>query len=171
VTPENAPTPIRERARRGWPAILAAVAIALTLAACGGDGGSSDNGSSSADSSGSDSSRAGYGSSAAGGGSGAAGGGGSGKTIEVSATDFAFSPSSPSAPAGEVTFAVSNDGAAPHTIEVEGPNGDEELEPTLEPGQSGELTVDLSEPGTYTFFCPIGNHRELGMEGQITITG
>ena len=39
----------------------------------------------------------------------------------------------------------------------------------LSPGQSGVLTVDLSKPGTYEFYCPVGNHREQGMEGTITV--
>ncbi len=36
------------------------------------------------------------------------------------------------------------------------------------PGSSGTLTVDL-KPGTYEFYCPVANHKEMGMEGEITV--
>jgi uncharacterized cupredoxin-like copper-binding protein len=29
--------------------------------------------------------------------------------------------------------------------------------------------VDLNEPGTYEMYCPVSNHREMGMEGEITV--
>ena len=38
----------------------------------------------------------------------------------------------------------------------------------LNPGQTGALTVDLSKPGKYEWYCPVGRHREFGMEGEIT---
>ncbi|WP_280450371.1 hypothetical protein, partial [Nocardia cyriacigeorgica] len=38
--------------------------------------------------------------------------------------------------------------------------------PRIERGESGELAVDL-EPGTYTLWCSVGNHRELGMSTEI----
>jgi len=101
------------------------------------------------------------------GGGGAAGGGGS--TVPVSETDFKINPADPTVKAGTVTFDVTNDGATTHSLEVEGPNGEDELEPELAPGDKGTLEVDLSKPGTYDWYCPVGNHRELGMEGEITV--
>jgi plastocyanin len=99
----------------------------------------------------------------------AAAGGGGGETVDISATDFAFAPSDPTVKAGTVTFNLTNDGQAPHNLEVEGPSGEAELEQDLAGGESGQLTVDLSEPGTYEMYCPVGNHREMGMEGEITV--
>jgi plastocyanin len=96
-------------------------------------------------------------------------GGGGGETVDISATDFAFAPSDPTVNAGTVTINLTNDGQAPHNIEVEGPSGEAELEQDIAGGESGQLTVDLSEPGTYTMYCPVGNHRQQGMEGQITV--
>lgn len=101
-------------------------------------------------------------------GGGAAGGGG-GSTVPVSETDFKIDPADPTVKAGTVTFEVSNDGATTHTLEVEGPDGETELEPELAPGDEGTLEVDLSKPGTYEWYCPVGNHRDLGMEGEITV--
>jgi uncharacterized cupredoxin-like copper-binding protein len=82
-------------------------------------------------------------------------------------TDFKIDPSDPTVPAGTVTFTIANDGGAAHNLEIEG-NGIEEVSDTFEPGQSGELTVDL-EPGEYEFYCAIDGHKELGMDGTLTV--
>jgi len=96
------------------------------------------------------------------------GGGGGGETVDVSLTDFAIDPANPTVPAGSVTFAVANDGATVHNLEIEGNGVEEELEPDLQAGDSGELTVDL-QPGTYEYYCPIGSHAAQGMEGELTV--
>jgi plastocyanin len=96
------------------------------------------------------------------------GGGGGGETVDVSLVDFAIEPPDPTVAAGTVTFAVSNDGATLHNLEIEGNGVEEELEPDLQAGDSGELTVDL-QPGTYEYYCPVGNHAEMGMEGELTV--
>ncbi len=90
-----------------------------------------------------------------------------GATIQVEATEFQFNPSDLSAEAGEVTIDLSNAGSAEHAIEVEG-NGVEESSDTIGGGDSTQLTVTLEE-GTYTIYCPVGNHREQGMEGTLTV--
>jgi uncharacterized cupredoxin-like copper-binding protein len=96
------------------------------------------------------------------------GGGGGGETVDVSLADFTIDPANPTVAAGPVTFAVTNDGQAPHNLEVEG-NGVEEVLPAdLAGGESGELTVDL-QPGTYEWYCPVGNHAAMGMEGELTV--
>jgi plastocyanin len=96
------------------------------------------------------------------------GGGGGGETVDVSLTDFAIDPANPTVPAGSVTFAVANDGATVHNLEIEGNGVEEELEPDLQAGDSGELTVDL-QPGTYEYYCPVGSHADQGMEGELTV--
>jgi plastocyanin len=96
-----------------------------------------------------------------------AAGGGGGETIDISETEFAIDPADVSAQAGEVTFAISNDGSAPHNLEVEG-KGIEEVSDTIEGGQKTDLTVEL-EPGEYEMYCAIPGHREQGMEGTVTV--
>jgi plastocyanin len=93
--------------------------------------------------------------------------GGGGETIDISEVEFAIKPADVTAQAGEVTFAVSNDGSAPHNLEVEG-NGVEEVSDTVEGGQKTDLTVEL-EPGEYEMYCAIPGHREQGMEGTVTV--
>ena len=97
------------------------------------------------------------------------GGGGAGGTVDLSATDFKFTPSDPSVKAGDVTFKMTNDGQTTHSLEIEDVNGqDVELEGDVSPGQSGTLTANL-KPGTYEFYCPVDSHKEMGMEGEITV--
>jgi uncharacterized cupredoxin-like copper-binding protein len=94
------------------------------------------------------------------------------ETIDVSLTDFEITPANPRVErGGQVEFRVRNDGETVHDLEVEGPGGETKLASELDPGQSGTLKVDLSEPGRYEWYCPVGNHREQGMEGEVTVAG
>ena len=99
----------------------------------------------------------------------AGGGGGGGETVNVSLVDFKLDPADPTVKAGEVTFKATNDGDTTHSLEIEGPGEETELPQDLAPGDSGAVTVDLSKPGTYEWYCPIDSHKEEGMEGEITV--
>ena len=70
---------------------------------------------------------------------------------------------------GTYTFEATNDGGVDHALEIEG-NGTEEKTETIGPGESASVTLDL-EGGTYEMYCPISNHRDLGMSGEITVSG
>jgi uncharacterized cupredoxin-like copper-binding protein len=145
---------------RGRPglAIAALAAMAgLAIAGCGG----SDSSTSSSTSAETTSSTT-----AAGGGGG---GGGASSTVAFSETEYKIDPSDPSVNAGQVTFKVTNDGQITHNLEIEGPAEEQELKQDLAPGASGSMTVDLSQPGKYEFYCPIDGHRDQGMEGEITV--
>jgi uncharacterized cupredoxin-like copper-binding protein len=142
--------------RRFAALFVIAAAVAVPVAGCGG--GSDDN-STSADSSGGGAPPA----------STTASGGGSGQTVDMTAADFKFDPSDPTVKSGQVTFNLKNDGQVPHSLEIEDVNGqDQEIEGDVQPGQSGTLTVNLP-PGKYEFYCPVANHKEMGMEGDITV--
>ena len=66
--------------------------------------------------------------------------------------------------AGTATFTVVNAGETTHALEIEG-EGETDV---LEPGDRAELTVDLEE-GEYVMYCPVGDHRAMGMEGTIVV--
>jgi plastocyanin len=100
---------------------------------------------------------------------GGGGGGGGGEALTLTADpggEVSWEPSDLSASAGSVTIKLVNESDNPHAIEVEG-NGVEEESETITGGET-ELTVDL-EPGEYTFYCPVGQHRQNGMEGTLTV--
>ncbi len=93
----------------------------------------------------------------------------SGSTLTISETEYKLDPSDPTvAGAGSATIEVKNDGGTEHALEIEGNGLEEQRTDTLSPGDSATLTVDL-KPGKYTIYCPIGNHRALGMKGTITV--
>ena len=99
----------------------------------------------------------------------AAGGGGGGEALTLTADpggNISWEPGELSAPAGSVTIKLVNESDVPHAVEVEG-NGVEEESETITAGET-ELTVDL-EAGEYTFYCPVGQHRQNGMEGTLTV--
>jgi uncharacterized cupredoxin-like copper-binding protein len=137
-----------------FAALLAiGAAVAVPIVGCGGS--SNDNSTSNAATQASTT-----------GGAAATGAGG---TVDLSATDFKFDPSGPTVKSGQVTFNEKNDGQVTHSLEIEDVNGqDKELEGDVSPGSNGTLTVNLA-PGKYTFYCPIDNHRQMGMEGTITV--
>jgi uncharacterized cupredoxin-like copper-binding protein len=132
-------------------ALLAA--LPLALAACGGD---DDDSSAAAGSTSSTSST-----------EQTTASGGGGETVKISETEFKLDPSDPTVNAGTVTFDATNDGTTTHNLEIEG-NGVEDVTDDLQPGDSGQLTVDL-KPGSYEIYCAIPGHREQGMEGEVTV--
>jgi plastocyanin len=78
-----------------------------------------------------------------------------------------FDKSELTAPAGTVTIEYSNPSQVPHAVALEG-NGVEEASETVTASDAPPLAVEL-EAGTYTFYCPVGNHRSAGMEGTLTV--
>jgi uncharacterized cupredoxin-like copper-binding protein len=96
---------------------------------------------------------------------------GGGQTIQVKESEFKLTPSSLTvSKPGKVTFEATNAGSVDHALEVEG-NGVEEETSTISPGSSAKLTVDLSKNGTYEVYCPIDNHRAMGMEAKLVVGG
>ncbi|HEX7292711.1 MAG TPA: plastocyanin/azurin family copper-binding protein [Conexibacter sp.] len=150
---------------RRWSALVAGLAlISLTLAACGGggdDNASTSNGAAAAQTT------------DAGGGDASGSAGGASTTLAVSAQEssgLSFSRSDLTARSGSVTVTLDNPSgnSLPHAIEIEG-NGVEEETETIQPGGRSSVTVDL-RPGRYEFYCPVGNHRQQGMEGTLTVS-
>jgi FtsP/CotA-like multicopper oxidase with cupredoxin domain len=101
------------------------------------------------------------------------GGGGGGTAVAAAAPvpvtlgDLFIEPGELTAAAGDVTLAVTNEGATAHDITVE------ELgvaTPALDGGASADLELGTLEPGEYTLFCSIPGHRPSGMEATLTVT-
>jgi uncharacterized cupredoxin-like copper-binding protein len=91
--------------------------------------------------------------------------------VPVSLTDFRIDPASLNVDQpGTVRFSVTNDGKTVHALEVEGPDGEVETE-NIQPGKSATLVAELGEDGSFVMYCPVGNHREQGMEGKVVVGG
>jgi plastocyanin len=134
---------------------VATAAGVLAVAGCGGGGSSSSSSTSGG-------SRGPNGSS----GSAASGGGSTLKLAADPSGRIAFDTTKLSAKAGQVTVRFTNRSSTPHAVEIEG-KGVEKSTKVLTQGNA-TLTANL-KPGTYTFYCPVGNHRQEGMEGTLTV--
>ncbi len=93
------------------------------------------------------------------------------ETLTISLVDFKLDPASVAVDEpGTYTLRVVNDGDTTHALEVEG-GGDEVETADLAPGESEELTVEVEAGEEYELYCPIGNHKDLGMDGTLTAGG
>lgn len=110
-------------------------------------------------------------------------------TVEITQLDsFRFEPSDVEVKMGDtVTFAVTNQGQAPHEFvlgddmvqqghESEMQEMGSELMPdepnaiTVQPGETGSLTWTFTEAGTLQFGCHIVGHFTAGMVGTIDVS-
>jgi len=105
--------------------------------------------------------------------------GGTLKTIVIKETEFELSPSTVTlSKPGTHAFKAENKGKTEHSLEIDGKGvrskggavGEAKLEKTLDPGQSGVLTVTFQEPGTYEMYCPVIGHRLAGMKGEVVVS-
>jgi len=86
----------------------------------------------------------------------------------VSLVDYALEGSDPRVPrAGLVAFEATNDGLVRHALAVDGPAGQVRT-PTLSPGERATIAVQLP-PGTYKWYCPLGDHERRGMVGRVRV--
>jgi iron uptake system component EfeO len=92
-------------------------------------------------------------------------------SINVSAHEFRFDPSTLSASAGTVQFRVTDAGSIEHEFEVITADGGVagEIE-GLVPGVTRTLSVNLA-PGSYRYACRLPGHEQAGMHGTLTVTG
>ncbi|MFJ8629779.1 cupredoxin domain-containing protein [Streptomyces sp. NPDC093568] len=89
--------------------------------------------------------------------------------VDVKMTDFKMQLSRTTLQAGDYTFVATNDGDHDHALEIEG-SGTEEKTRTLEPGESAKLTITLKD-GTYEVYCPVDDHKGMGMKTELTVGG
>jgi uncharacterized cupredoxin-like copper-binding protein len=109
-------------------------------------------------------------------------------SLEVTTTDFQFSPNSWTVPAGEeISIDITNEGSVLHEwvllqpgvnieTEAELPETEEELladfvfvEDEVEAGATKTLSFTAPAAGTYQVICAIETHFDAGMEGSLTV--
>jgi uncharacterized cupredoxin-like copper-binding protein len=89
-------------------------------------------------------------------------------SVPVSETEFKIALPKTSVAAGSYAFEVKNDGHIPHDFVVQG-NGVDERTPTIQPGSSATVNVDL-KPGIYDIYCSIPGHKQAGMDVKLTVS-
>jgi plastocyanin len=97
---------------------------------------------------------------------------GEGEKLALAASEdggLSFDPKGLEAKAGTVTVTLDNPSGnqMPHNVVIEG-NGVDAAGPIAQPGGTSAATADL-KAGTYTFYCAVGQHRQNGMEGELTV--
>ena len=73
-----------------------------------------------------------------------------------------------SVPAGTVSFTVANAGSTAHNFEIEGNGVEKTCAANLHPGETKTLQVDL-KPGSYEVYCPVDNHKGMGMKLDLKV--
>jgi uncharacterized cupredoxin-like copper-binding protein len=110
-------------------------------------------------------------------------GSGASSTINLTMTDFMFSPDTFAVPAGkEITLKVTNNGAVVHDFVIFklgesvgdkfGPEDAPNIywEVKVAPGETKSMTFTApAEPGDYYVTCGIPGHHEAGMNGKLTV--
>ena len=107
-------------------------------------------------------------------------------TVDVTLQDFDIALSDTTVPAGEVTFAVQNDGPSVHEFVIlktdaapgdlpteDGDVAEDEVEAVdeiedIDADSAPELSADL-EPGHYVVICNLPGHYKQGMNAEFTV--
>lgn len=92
------------------------------------------------------------------------------KAVAIQASSFAFAPAHIVAHQGDrLLLKVTNAADTTHNLSVKDPQGDVVLNEDLPVGASVDISLDLTEAGTWKFFCNRPFHELLGMSGRIEV--
>lgn len=94
-----------------------------------------------------------------------------GSTLAVDADpsgSLAFTQTTLTTSAGEVTITLRNESSVPHNIAVRGGSVDSEPSETITGGDTADLMVDLAT-GEYEYYCEVPGHADAGMVGTLTV--
>ena len=129
---------------------LVLVLASLALVACGSSGSSSSSNTTTSE-------------------SGAAAGGSEKISFEADPNgQLAYTTTTATAKAGDVTIDFNNPQALEHDVAIESSSGKIVGQTELVGEGSTSAPVKL-KPGTYHYFCTVPGHREAGMEGTLTV--
>jgi plastocyanin len=89
------------------------------------------------------------------------------RTIEVTASSFAYDPAEIEVAAGEEIAIELTAVDLEHDFVVD----EVGVHVVAEPGETATGGLRIDEPGTYTAYCSVTGHRAQGMEATVTVTG
>lgn len=93
---------------------------------------------------------------------------GSATKVTVTMTEFELKLSRKSFTPGTYTFTADNAGKTVHALVIVGPGVKGAHTKTIKGGQKATVTVKLKK-GSYELFCPVDNHKQLGMDTHIRV--
>lgn len=92
-----------------------------------------------------------------------------GTRVTVQEKEYSLTLSQTAFAAGTYTFVATDVGRVAHALAIAGPGISTVVETgSIEPGDSVDLTVTL-QPGGYQLWCPVDDHKALGMDTHITV--
>jgi len=88
-----------------------------------------------------------------------------GVALDLTGTEYSFSPSAAKASAGKTTIRFTNKGAMEHDFVIKALG----VELIAQPGKTAETTITLA-PGTYNTDCSVPGHSQSGMHGTLVVS-
>jgi plastocyanin len=99
-----------------------------------------------------------------------------GQEVTITMESYSFTPSEVLVEAGKpVTLTLSNESfLVPHNFLLDDPSGIRLIDADISSGDTQVVTLTLTEPGIYPFYCDkkllfFPSHREQGMEGRLIV--
>lgn len=89
------------------------------------------------------------------------------KEVSVSAKEYVYTPSTITVKKGEnIKINFTNNGTTVHNFTIT------ELgvaTKTIGPGETDSVTFAVPNTGTFTYFCSVDGHRDLGLQGKLIV--
>ncbi|HWK28656.1 MAG TPA: cupredoxin domain-containing protein [Solirubrobacter sp.] len=91
--------------------------------------------------------------------------------VRITLDEYLIRPQAIRVPAGRpLTITVTNRGRLGHTFRLRAATRNVLAFTTIKPGETRTRTTRRPlAPGTYTMYCALANHEELGMQGTLTV--
>jgi plastocyanin len=89
------------------------------------------------------------------------------KEITVSSTGMAFNQKTLSVKKGDRVRVTFQNGGGTHDLRIDGYNVGTKV---INGGQSETFEFVADKTGSFEYYCSVGNHREMGMKGTLTVT-
>ncbi|HWO07358.1 MAG TPA: plastocyanin/azurin family copper-binding protein [Candidatus Paceibacterota bacterium] len=89
------------------------------------------------------------------------------KEFTVSGQNFSFSPATMSVKRGDTVRITFRNVSGTHDLRIDGYNVGTNV---IQTGQSETFEFVADRAGTFEYFCSVGQHRQMGMVGTLTVT-
>ncbi|MDB5194519.1 MAG: Blue (Type 1) copper protein [Parcubacteria group bacterium] len=88
------------------------------------------------------------------------------KSFTVTGSNFAFAPSTMSVNKGDTVKIHFTNSGGNHDFVIDEYNVRNSI---IAGGQSADVTFVADNSGTFSYYCSVGNHRQMGMQGTLTV--
>lgn len=89
------------------------------------------------------------------------------KEFTVTGSNFKFAPATMSVKKGDTVKITFNNSSGTHDLRVDGYNVGTKV---IQGGASETFTFVADKAGSFEYYCSVGQHRQMGMKGTLTVT-